>query len=350
MTDVERSLTAVDLFAGCGGLSAGLVEAGLDVLGAVEIDPSAVRTYSLNFPKASVICADIRDVDVVAFRRSLGLKRKQLDLLTACAPCQGFSRIATRNGGKRVADSRNALVLSVLPFIEEFVPAFVLLENVPAAKTSRHFARVRGHLRRLGYKLADGVLELSNFGLPQRRRRYVLVAGLYSQPELPQPSARKSSVREAIGHLPRPGESGDPLHDVEWHASARVREMIEQIPLDGGSRMDLPEDLVLACHKKVRGFHDVYGRLSWDQPGVTITSGFVNPSKGRFLHPEQNRPLTPREAALLQGFPATFKFVTGQRKYALAQMIGNAVPSSFAKLQALSLFGANSTRKVSCRE
>lgn len=142
-------------------------------------------------------------------------------------------------------------------------------------------------------------------------------------------SGRWKTVKEAIGGLPEAGQSGDPMHDMPENRTPKVQEIIRLIPKDGGSRKDLPEEFQLECHKRCNGFKDVYGRLAWNNVAPTITGGCFNPSKGRFLHPEEDRAITMREAALLQSFPHRYKFPVTDSKSAVALMIGNALPPPF---------------------
>jgi DNA (cytosine-5)-methyltransferase 1 len=142
-------------------------------------------------------------------------------------------------------------------------------------------------------------------------------------------AAKMKTVEDAIGGLPKAGQSGDPVHDMPENRTPKVLEIIRLIPKDGGSRRDLPEEFQLECHKRCNGFKDVYGRMAWKKPAPTITGGCFNPSKGRFLHPEEDRAITMREAALLQGFPRRYKFPTTENKSAVALMIGNALPPPF---------------------
>ncbi len=329
--------SALDLFSGCGGLSSGLSMAGIEVVGAVEQAEAAVRTYKLNFPLTQVWMEDIRHLSPIKVKQSLSLRRGDLFLLAACAPCQGFSRLSTRNGRSTTRDPRNSLVGTIAPFVETLLPENVILENVPAARASRFFSSLRGTLRRLGYKIKEDVVDLVKFGLPQHRRRYVVLASRSGSPSWPTLDGAERTVRDAIAGLPAVGTSGDPIHDFEWSPSEKVKQMVKRIPRDGGSRTDLPPEFQLSCHRNTNGFRDVYGRLSWDRPSVTITGGFVNPSKGRFLHPTEDRPLSPREASLLQGFSPKFAFDPTAGKYAIAEQIGNAVPPSFSALQAKAL-------------
>jgi len=149
-----------------------------------------------------------------------------------------------------------------------------------------------------------------------------------------EPTRRIKTVEDAIGGLPKAGESGDAVHDIPERHTRKVMKLIKRIPKNGGSRTDLAKKDQLACHKRCNGFKDVYGRMSWDKPAPTITSGCFNPSKGRFLHPEENRAITMREAALLQGFPRRYKFPNTNNKANIALMIGNALPPLFIAIHA----------------
>jgi DNA (cytosine-5)-methyltransferase 1 len=332
--------TAIDLFSGCGGVSLGLAQAGFAVIGAVELDKWAVTNYGRNHRDVDVWNADIRSLSATEVRSRLALQPGQLDVLTACAPCQGFSRLTTRNGAQEGLDARNDLVLNTIDFVEAFRPRAVMLENVPQAQVSDQMRRVRGELSRLGYRIEERVVDVSRFGVPQRRRRYILIAALNAEPRFASEASPRVTVRDTIGHLETPGSSDDELHDVVENRSMKVGELIAAIPRDGGSRSALGQARQLPCHLRMDGFKDVYGRMAWDKPAPTITSGFVNPSKGRFLHPEQNRAITPREGALLQGFPANYQISIARGKFAAASLIGNAVPPPFVKRQAEALLAS----------
>lgn len=331
---------AVDLFSGCGGLSEGLRQAGFHVSAAVEVEELAAETYAQNHRATRLWHRDIRELSPRTIVRELGTIKGDVALLAACAPCQGFSRLRTLNRSEPADDDRNDLVLRVLPFVTALMPRALMLENVPGAQNAPQMAYVQQRLRRLGYLFRDAVLDVADYGIPQRRRRYILVGTRHTRPEFPRRLARRATVRDAIAHLPAPGDSGDPAHDVSARQSPRVARLIADIPRDGGSRSALSRRRQLDCHRACDGFSDVYGRMAWDEPAPTITSGFVNPSKGRFLHPEENRAITPREAALLQGFPPDYFFSMRRGKYAAAEMIGNAVPPRFARRQARALLRA----------
>lgn len=332
--------TAMDLFSGCGGLTLGLRQAGFSVVGAVEIDPLAVKTYKSNHPRVNVWAKDIRKLNGSEVLRTLGFKKGQLDLLAGCPPCQGFSSIRTHNGKNTIRDNRNDLVFDYLRLVKELRPKAVMMENVPALAENRRMKVLKKELTKLGYE-SNGtplVLNTANYGVPQRRRRMILVSSRVGKIELAKSSDKRSTVREAIGSMPRPGKSGDPLHDPLEKRTAHTMEMIRLIPKDGGSRTDLPSKYHLPCHKKLPGgFKDVYGRMSWDEVSPTITGGCISPSKGRFLHPSQNRAITLREAALLQTFPKDYLFSLDNGRQGVALMIGNALPPAFIKRHALAI-------------
>jgi len=329
--------TAVDLFCGCGGTTVGLKEAGFRVLGAVDNDALAISTYEANHPEVRVWEADIRMLRPLEFAASLGFAPGELDLLAGCPPCQGFSTMRTLNGAVAVDDPRNDLLLEFQRFVEALKPQAVMMENVPGLARDPRFDNFFREMKKLGYLGEPAILDAAEYGVPQRRRRLIYVAGCHALIPPAQTSPRKKTVRETIGDLPVAGSSGDPVHDLPETRSARIRELISRIPKDGGSRHELGDDLQLACHKRCDGFKDVYGRMAWDDVAPTITSGCFNPSKGRFLHPEEDRAITMREAALLQGFPRKYKFPIATNKSAIALLIGNALPPPFIEAHARSI-------------
>lgn len=324
------SYTAIDLFAGCGGLSTGLKTAGFKVLAAVEIDNKARETFSLNHVDVPLIGSDIRKISAAQIFKACGIKKGQLDLLAGCPPCQGFSTLRARSGHEPAADARNDLVDEFARLALSLRPKLIMMENVPALARYIKFSDLVRRLEEAGYQVITKILDVSNFGVPQRRKRLILSASRVGVPRLALESPVRKSVRTAIGNIDRSGESGDLLHDLPtYRRSTRVQKIIEAIPKDGGSRHSLPPQLKLECHIKTSGFNDVYGRMKWDDVSPTITSGCHNPSKGRFIHPEENRPITLREAALLQGFPVDYQFHLHHGKESIALMIGNALPPPF---------------------
>lgn len=335
-----RKPVAIDLFAGAGGMTVGLKRAGFDVQAAVELEALAIETYFSNHSDVAVFRGDIRQIPPEAVLAWLGLEPGELDLLAGCPPCQGFSTITTLNGKFVVEDERNDLVQTYGEYVSVMQPRAVLMENVPRLRDDPRMHKLLGVLKDLGYHVEDAVRVLNavDYGVPQRRRRLVLLAARDAPVSFSEPVASEPrTVRDAIGKLAKPGRSGDPLHDLPERRSDAVKKLIKQIPVDGGSRLDLGADAQLKCHKDFDGFKDIYGRMAWDKPAPTITGGCVNPSKGRFLHPEQHRSITLREAALLQGFPEDYKFSLRRGKFPAASMIGNALPPAFVEAHAAEL-------------
>ncbi len=336
---------AIDLFSGCGGLTFGLKQARFDVIAALELDPVASATYRLNHPGTLLKETDIRDIDGEAWMAELEIQPSELDLIAGCPPCQGFSRLRTKNGARSNRDRRNRLLLEMARMIRAFLPKTVMMENVPGLEHHTVFKQFLRDLRKVGYLPRWAIHDVRRYGVPQRRRRLVLLAGRGFEVPFGMESRSMRTVRMAIGNLKPAGQSRDPLHDMPENRSEGMRKRIELIPKDGGSRLDLPKELQLNCHLRLDGFKDVYGRIAWNDISPTITGGCFNPSKGRFLHPEENRNITMREAALLQTFPRSFCLPPGTTKTDAAQMIGNALPPEFVRRQALSISRAIKQRR-----
>jgi DNA (cytosine-5)-methyltransferase 1 len=336
MEDVGPEPTAIDLFAGAGGLTRGLIQAGFRVLGAIEQDPLAVESYRGNFKQVRLWDTDIREVHITEIRRVLTLKRGELDLLAGCPPCEGFSTMRTLNGAVTPSEPMNDLVLQFVRFIRGLLPRMVMIENVPALAKDDRLADVKAAMNQLGYRIRVDVVNAADYGVPQRRRRMLLLASRLG--ELPTvPTHPHATVKSALADLPDPSQSPDPLHNHGERRSPVVTQIIAEIPVNGGSRSARPKVSQLACHQDFDGFKDVYGRMAWDTVSPTITGGCTNPSKGRFLHPEQNRAITLREAARLQSFPDDHYFSMERGKYAAAELIGNALPPLLVKHQATAL-------------
>ena len=324
---MRKRWRAIDLFAGCGGLSAGLKLAGFNIVSAVEIDPLAASTYSHNHPKVNLIP---RDIMLVSPAELLPDDGGMIDLIAGCPPCQGFSRVRRRNRSKAAADSRNGLIAEFQRIVEQLKPAAVFMENVPGIEKDRRFDAFLARLEQLEYIVNCETLELSEFGVPQRRSRVVVLAGKGFIIPMPRPRRTCRTVRTAIGNLPPPAESSNPLHNQITQHDERALERIRAVQKDGGSRHSWPDELRLSCHDACNGFRDVYGRMAWDGLSPTITGGCINASKGRFIHPEQDRAITLLEAALLQTFGRRYYFNLERGRYAAAEMIGNALPPHFA--------------------
>lgn len=336
---ILKKPTAIDLFCGAGGLTTGLKAAGFSVLAGFELNETAAATYKLNHKRSRVFIGDLARIDPFHVMGSLGLSKGELDLLAGCPPCQGFSTHKTRNRSSSVEDVRNDLVFEVLRYIKVFLPKTIMLENVPGLAKDQRMLKLKSELKKLGYVINDGtvkVLDAADFGVPQRRKRMILQASLFGVINEPEKVKKKRTVKQSIGALLPPGMSGDELHDLPVSRSKKVLAIIESVPSNGGSRSDLPLELWLPCHIKRPGsYKDVYGRMSWEDVAPTITGGCTNPSKGRFIHPDQHRSITLREAALLQTFPRDYKFSLDKGKDYAALMIGNALPPLLIKAHAI---------------
>lgn len=198
-------MIGIDLFSGCGGLTVGLKNAGIDVIAAVDIDPLAAETYRANHPEVHFIEKNIKNVSGTDLIRGLGVKVGELDVLAGCPPCQGFSTLRTRNSGKAVHDVRNNLINQFLRIVEEIKPKTVMLENVPGLETDYRFLRFVNRLAELEYKSSRGVLDVSKYGVPQRRCRLIRLAALDETPSLAKPSrGRVKTVKSAIAGLKPP--------------------------------------------------------------------------------------------------------------------------------------------------
>ena len=295
----------------------------------------------MNFPRVPVIQGDVREPDTASqLLRAAGLRNGELDLLAGCPPCQGFSAIRTRRR-EVLHDDRNNLVLDFLRLIRELRPRLVLMENVPGLGADALFKEFTDGITACGMLYDTNVLDSADFGMPQQRRRLVFVAARDEKPSLVDTGgSERRTVRDAIGALASSaGRSGDPLHDHGEQRAEHVRAVINAIPANGGSRADLADDEQLECHRRAAAYgygwgRNVYARMAWDRLAPTITGGCINPSKGRFLHPEEDRAITVREALSLQGFPASHQVSLRRGKYAAAEIVGNAIPPGFVEAQA----------------
>lgn len=329
-----KKRTVVDLFAGAGGATQGLIQAGWTVLAAVENDPFAVKTYEMNHPSVRLLAEDISEVDPDRLRKDLKLRRGELTLLKACPPCQGYSTL----GGAGEDDPRNDLVHEVWKFVQAFRPRAVLLENVPGLRSDERLMFLLRRIRSVGYGARTYFVHATDFGVPQRRRRLIALAVRGKQgrqlPERIEDELPEAFLGEPLPTgkvLARAGKLGgrDLLHQPRSY-SAVVLDRIRAIPA-GGTRFDLPESLTLSCHSKIerRNATASYGRMSADLPAPTITTRCTTPACGQFIHPTEDRAITLREAALIQTFPRDYQFHGGRSH--IERQIGNAVPVSMAE-------------------
>lgn len=346
---VSRPLM-VDVFCGIGMGALGFVKAGFEVAAAVDNDHDACQVYRENLG-VEPIEGDIRTITGTRILKEAGLRRGQVDLCVGCPPCQGFSTLRKTRKRKGQRDSRNSLLRVFGKRILEISPRAFVLENVSGLARRRsnralllEFARA---MRKAHYKIEFGVLDAADFGVAQRRRRLIMLGSRARTPSLPETTHSRrgpkdgklpwTSVRREIGDLGtlKPGTSDlhDPLHSAD-KSKGRTALIIRSIPHDGGSRKDLPRSLWLECHKRLDasrkpGAGSVYGRMRWSRPAPTITTRSNTPACGRFLHPDQDRTISLREAARLQSLPDSFRVKgTGGQ---VARWIGNGMPTNFAQ-------------------
>jgi DNA (cytosine-5)-methyltransferase 1 len=328
----EPAIKCVDLFCGAGGLTLGLQDANIEVALGVDADRACRFPYEAN-TGVTFLRADVRELSPDTLKRVLdgdGLK-----MIAGCAPCQPFSTYT--QGKLSETDERWGLLASFARLAKSVAPDFITMENVWKLQRHQVFEAFLTSLGDAGYQTQWWVLDCVKFGIPQTRRRLVLIASRHGVPLPPQPVSDNPdewpTVRETIGGLKPLAAGGadpsDPIHVASRLSPTNLKRIKASKP--GGTWKDWPEELRATCHTKTSGrsFPSVYGRMNWDAPSPTITGQCFGFGNGRFGHPEQHRALSLREAALLQTFPEGYKFAPeGSPIYMkqIGQMIGNAVP------------------------
>jgi DNA (cytosine-5)-methyltransferase 1 len=353
---MTRRLRLVDLFAGCGGLTRGFLDVNLDpdtpaeyhVIAAVESDRTAAATYAANFGRDHLHAIKIED-----WQRD---DIPSADVVIGGPPCQGFSNLGRRDPN----DPRNVLWREYARTLERIRPEYFLIENVAAFFRSPQWELLQAEIREgtlTDYRLQPYILNAAEFGVPQIRKRAVVIGRRKDVPPVPAPVGKYAgaphlyeTVEAALADLPAyvPPDAIDLPEGIfefdgrefpgafktsQLHLTRNLTEIsrrrIATIP-PGGNRMDIPDELLAPCWRKhTTGSLDVMGRLRPDRPSVTIRTEFMKPEKGRYLHPTEPRPLTHTEAALLQTFPSDFQWCGP--KVAIARQIGNAVPVRLAQ-------------------
>ncbi len=336
---IKGPIRVFDFFSGCGGTSAGLQEAGMEVVFAIDIDEDAATTYKVNFPGATFYRRDVTKLRANSISKLVEKDQTRPILFCGCAPCQPFSQ---QNGNRNKKDTRIPLLAHFGRFVKYHKPDFVLVENVPGLqKISADDGPLPGFLKllkRMKYSVAMDTIDCCDYGVPQKRKRFVLLASKLGDVALPSKSygpgtsnPAYSTVGEWIQGLPKIA-AGESCSSVKNHRAANLSAKnlarIRATPI-GGGRQDWPADLKLKCHKDHDGHTDVYGRLRADLPASALTTRCISLSNGRFGHPTQARAISIREAAKLQTFHDAFEFSGSLNS--MARQIGNAVPVLLAQ-------------------
>jgi DNA (cytosine-5)-methyltransferase 1 len=329
----RRPIKCFDFFCGAGGLTRGLLDADIGVLCGVDKDERLRETYESNNAPSAFEHADIGQIDIDELRERFGVSDEDVTLYAACTPCQPFSTLNQRRG----VDDRKELLLVFAELVRTKPPDFVLVENVPGlgnAYGREVYARFLQALDEAGLVHRDAAkLDAQDYLVPQVRKRFLLIASRHAPIKLPKgdPGTR-ATVRDAIAHMPAPGDSHAPPNHVGRVLNKRHLRIVKAVPHNGGSRSDVRDRRVLLeCHRRNPTVHkDVFGRMSWDKPSPTLTCRCTDVYCGRFVHPDQDRGLTLREAAALQTFRDDYEFHADSLFFA-AQQVGNAVPVKLAE-------------------
>jgi DNA (cytosine-5)-methyltransferase 1 len=336
----NQQLIAVDFFCGAGGVTCGFRQADIKVLGGIDIDDVFEETYEKNNPGSKFIHKDISELSFEDLEKNLGIRKSHDHLIfIGCSPCQYYTNLKTDKTKSK--DSR-LLLEDFQKFVDYFNPGYIFIENVPGFDRSKEspIGKFKQFLSRNGYVFDDRVVNAKHFGVPQNRRRYVLIATRV-QDEISIPNGDKENietVKDAIGNYEKfiPVKAGHVDKSDFMHTVAGLTEVnlqrIKKVRKDGGSRLDFADDekLQLDCYKDHTGHTDVYGRMSWNKPSPAITTKFRYTSSGRYGHPEQDRGISIREGATLQSFPKGYVFHSNNVSD-IGKMIGNAVPPELAK-------------------
>lgn len=338
---VDNKISAIDLFCGIGGLSYGFIKAGIKVTAGIDFDNNCKYAFEENC-NSTFINADVAKVESKEITELFG--NTELKILVGCAPCQPFSTYAYKNDPKK--DARWQLLYEFSRIIKDTQPDIVSMENVPNLlkfKKEPVFDTFVKDLKELGYYVWYDIVYSPDYGIPQKRKRLVLLASKKGNIELLKPTHKPEqyiSVRDAIGGLEKieSGEasSKDFIHKASALSDKNLKRIRQSIP--GGSwKRDWDEELKLECHKSSKGktYTSIYGRMKWDEPSPTMTTFCTGIGNGRFGHPEQDRAISLREAAILQSFPQNYKFATKKEELKFGQVskqIGNAVPPKLGEI------------------
>lgn len=351
-------MKVIDLFAGCGGMSLGFMNNGYDIKLAVEIDSNIAETYKLNHKDTDVIIDDINNID-----DSMLLKYKDIDVIIGGPPCQGFSMAGNRIRQGFIDDPRNYLFKGYFNVVKNIKPKFFVMENVPGlltmqeGKVFKEICKIFSNEDMLGgdrYYLHHKILKADELGIPQKRERLVIIGSLnkdYNFEDVFEKTKEKLerryetffnkvNVYDAIGDIPKPTEDGtvklktpnsayqNMMRNEEGIVSNHIQTKHSKKAIDRMKKIK-PGENYKVLKETVKSVHSgSYGRMEWEEPSVTVTTRFDTPAGGRYIHPEEDRTITPREAARIQSFPDNFFFVGS--KTSICTQIGNAVPPKLA--------------------
>jgi DNA (cytosine-5)-methyltransferase 1 len=328
------AVAVVDFFSGCGGTSLGFRDAGMSIVAGIDNDPDAAATYRANFPEAVFLERDIATVSVDEVAKLLPTDGRVL--FSGCAPCQPFSK---QNRSKKGIDPRRFLLAEFQRFVIALKPDYVVVENVPGMQRigdEGPFSEFVAALEGAGYDVNCKVLSALHFGVPQTRKRLVIVAAKGALAPIPKPThgpglKSPSTVQEWIRGLPPIEAGGVDSKDSDHVAMALSPLNLRRIMAtpEGKGRESWNPDLLLDCHQEHSGHSDVYGRLAWNRPASAMTTRCLSYSNGRYGHPDQARAISVREAACLQTFPRSFAF--SGRITSRGRQVGNAVPPLLAR-------------------
>jgi len=328
-------MKAIDFFCGAGGLTRGLLDAGIVVLAGVDNDAALKDTYEKNNSPSRFICSDIKTVEIAKLRKELGIGETDRVLYAACTPCQPFSTLNRMQG----VDDRKDLLLVFAQLVKQAPPDFILVENVPGLNTAYGRDVCQQFLAVLKCCKFDHVfqsmLDAQHYGVPQIRKRFILLASRLGPVKSPRRSHKVRTVKDQIAGFPAL-KAGEKHVEIPNHVARQLKthhkRLVHAVPKDGGSRSDVKDQsLLLECHKDRPKVHkDVFGRMWWGQPAPTLTCRCTDVYCGRFVHPDQDRGLSLREAAALQTFSDEYEF-HGTSIFHIAGQVGNAVPVELAK-------------------
>ena len=337
----QEKYKAIDFFCGGGGMTCGLRQAGIDVIAGVDFDKDAKETYEFNNKGSKFVLADINELSKSYFEENFQLKKNDDNLImVGCSPCQYYSTINTT---KEKSLKSKDLLLQFKRFIDYYNPGYVLVENVPGIVTNKNsiLPVFLQFLEEKEYNIVKEVINMKNYGVPQNRRRFSLIATRLKDRDisLPKKSANILNIEDVLGvkngftQIQAGHKDNTPFNHTVAGLSDKTLHRLQKTRHNGGSRLDWANDPNLQLKRfigKDDSFIDTYGRMWWNRPAPTITTKFYSVSNGRYAHPEENRPISLREGATIQTFPKDYIFKT-KSIAATAKLIGNAVPCEYAR-------------------